>query len=275
MDGGGPVMPLTAIQKEISKLIAVNRSPDSYLAGGAALHIEPESIRYSADLDYFHDSVERVAQAFHDDKAVLEKHGFKIEIQLNQPGYIRVEVRKETSSTKIEWARDSAWRFMPTEQHPDSGYQLHVVDLAVNKVLALAGRDEARDFLDILYIHRHILSLGALCWAAVAKDPGYSPLSLLELLKRRGRYRPEDFKTLMVQESQLGFSLSLSNLKTIWLEMVQQAEDFIATRPSTECGCLYYSSEYGKFVTPSKDDSTISPHYAAAGGVRPRFLTTS
>jgi hypothetical protein len=28
--------------------------------------------------------------------------------------------------------------------------QLHPIDLAVNKLLALAGRDEARDFLDIL-----------------------------------------------------------------------------------------------------------------------------
>jgi hypothetical protein len=47
---------------------------------------------------------------------------------------------------------------------------LHPIDLAVNKVLALAGRDEPRDLLDTLYQHREVLCLGALCWAACGKD---------------------------------------------------------------------------------------------------------
>ena len=51
-------MPLTPFQSAIAELLAVNRSPDSYLAGGSALHIEPNSKRYSNDLDYFHDSEE-------------------------------------------------------------------------------------------------------------------------------------------------------------------------------------------------------------------------
>lgn len=63
---------------------------------------------------------------------------------------------------------------MPAQKHPHSGYQLHPIDLAINKVLALAGRDEARDFLDVLHAHATILPLGALCWAAVGKDPGFT-----------------------------------------------------------------------------------------------------
>ena len=38
-------MPLTDFQKALARLLSVNRSPDSYLAGGAALHIEPNSQR--------------------------------------------------------------------------------------------------------------------------------------------------------------------------------------------------------------------------------------
>jgi len=64
---------------------------------------------------------------------------------------------------------------MPAVYSEDSGFMLHPVDIAINKLLALAGRDEARDFLDIIYIDRNILSLGALCWAAVSKDPGFFP----------------------------------------------------------------------------------------------------
>jgi len=57
------------------------------------------------------------------------------------------------------------------------------------RVLALAGRDEPRDVLDTLHLHRLVLAPGALCWAACGKDPGFTPLSLLELLRRRGRVR--------------------------------------------------------------------------------------
>ena len=82
--------------------------------------------------------------------------------------------------------------FLPLVLDETGGQVLHEVDLAINKVLALAGRDEARDFVDILHAHEHVLPLGAMVWAAVGKDPGFTPASLLEQLKRRGRYRPEE-----------------------------------------------------------------------------------
>ena len=126
---------------------------------------------------------------------VLTEAGYEVTVDMNQPGYIRALVHKG-DSTKIEWAHDSAWRFLPTVQSEEFGYRLHPIDLAVNKALALAGRDEARDFLDILHIHDNVLSLGAVCWAAAGKDPGFTPLSLLELLRRRGKYQPEDFSRL-------------------------------------------------------------------------------
>ncbi len=53
----------------------------------------------------------------------------------------------------------------------ETGFQLHPIDLAINKVLALVGRDEARDFLDVVVVDATVLSLGALVWAAAAKDP--------------------------------------------------------------------------------------------------------
>lgn len=74
---------------------------------------------------------------------------------------------------------------MPLVRDELGGLLLHPIDLAINKVLALAGRDEPRDFVDILFVHRSVLPLAGLSWAAVGKDPGLSPLSLLELLKRR------------------------------------------------------------------------------------------
>jgi len=48
----------------------------------------------------------------------------------------------------VEWARDSAFRFFPLIEHEELGATLHQFDLATNKVLALAGRLEVRDWVD-------------------------------------------------------------------------------------------------------------------------------
>lgn len=263
-------MPLTPFQSQIALLLASNRSLDSYLAGGAALHFSPQSIRYSNDLDYFHDSVERVASAFNDDKKTLEASGYIVVTEMQQPGFIRARVSADKEVTKIEWSHHSDWRFMPVIYEPQTGYQLHAIDIAVNKVLALAGRDEPRDFLDVLVLHASVLSLGALCWAAAGKDPGFSPSSLLELLKRKGRYRQEDFTRLMLTKK-----VDLKSLKQEWLSALEQAQEFISQRPPTEVGCLYYDTVIEKFVDPTarttmaKGATVIVPHYGRPGGVLP------
>jgi hypothetical protein len=257
-------MPLMPEQIDIAKLLANQRSPDSHLAGGAALHLEPNTRRYSKDLDYFHDSVERVASAFAADSNLLKAHGYQVLVEMQQPGYIRCLVKKGKTSTKIEWAHDSSWRFLPVIKNDCCGYQLHPIDLALNKVLTLAGRDEPRDFLDTLDVHRNILPLGALCWAAVGKDPGFSPLSLLSLLRRKGRYQPEDFGRLHLVKP-----VALQELKTEWLAALDSAEQFIRKRPPTEVGCLYYSKTKKQFVAPAGDEPDVVPHYGRPGGVLP------
>ena len=81
---------------------------------------------------------------------------------------------------KIEWAQNSAFRFFPRQKDDLCGYRLHDADAATNKLLALAGRSEVRDFVDILHLDAHYLSLGALAWAACGKDAGYPPDFLLD-----------------------------------------------------------------------------------------------
>lgn len=262
-------VPITSFQFQVMRLLSVNRSEDSHLAGGAALHFEPQSLRYSADLDFFHDSEKRVSEAFEEDRKLLESNQYELKIELNQRGYIRALVKKKKDSTKIEWAHDTAWRFMPVRFMEDRGYCLDPIDLAVNKVLALAGRDEPRDYLDVHYIHQNILSLGALCWAACGKDPGFSPTSLLDLIKRRGKYRAEDFERL-----QLNQKIDLNLIKTDWLKMLKDAEDLLAALPEDEVGCLYYSQQEKKFVTPpsKKRSKEIVPHYGQLKGILPQLI---
>jgi hypothetical protein len=261
-------VPLTQYQASLARLLSENRTFDSYLAGGAAILIEPNTTRFSRDLDYFHDSEPRVAAAFAADSKLLETHGYSLGVELNQPGYIRAIVRKGGDGTKVEWARDSAWRFMPTVRDERVGFVLHPVDLAVNKVLALAGRDEPRDVLDALHLHRHVLGFGALCWAACGKDPGFTPLSLLELLRRRGRVRAEDLARLELVEP-----VDLESLKRTWLAALDAVEPFVASRPADEIGCLYYSAAKRAFVDPREVTDAV-PHFGSPGGVLPRITNS-
>lgn len=256
-------MPLTAFQEAVARLLAANRSPDSYLAGGAALHIEPNSKRYSNDLDYFQDSEQRVASAFAGDRRLLAEAGYDLQVLLQQPGFVRALAARNDEATKIEWAHDSAWRFLPPLKSDRAGFVLHPVDLAINKLLALVGRDEARDYIDIHEALSRILPLGALCWAASGKDPGYTPALLLDLLRRRGRYRPEDFARLALTEP-----VDLPALKRRWLEALERAEVFLRSRDPDEAGCLYYSPDEDAFVEPGPGRHVV-PHFGRPGGVLP------
>jgi hypothetical protein len=269
-------MPLTKTQSEVAKLLAQNRSEESHLAGGSAAHFSPRSFRYSEDLDYFHDTIEALTLAFEQDQKTLVANNFKIEVDLHTPGYIRALVHSPQGACKVEWSRDSSWRFMPTQKHPDLGYVLHPTDLVVNKLLALAGRDEARDYLDVIYNHQTILPLGAQCWAACGKDPGFSPHSLLDLLRRKGKFRKEDFEKLHLSDPK---EVDLQKTKQSWLEALDLAEKFISHAPADEVGCLYYSEADQAFVSPSdqllkstaiqRKAAGIVPHYGRPGGILP------
>jgi hypothetical protein len=255
---------LTDYQARLARTLSENRTPDSYLAGGAAILIEPNTMRFSRDLDYFHDSESRVAQAFDADRELLAARGYSLDLDLSRPGYVRAVVRKDGNATKVEWAHDSSWRFLPTVRDTRVGYLLHPVDLAINKVLALAGRNEPRDVLDTLHVHDTVLVLGALCWAACGKDPGFTPLSLLELLRRRGRVRGEDLARL-----ELAKPVDLASLKQAWLQALDSVEPFVASRPPGEIGCLYYSASRRGFVDPREVTDAV-PHFGRPGGVLPR-----
>jgi hypothetical protein len=252
------------IQTAIARLIAVNRSPSSHLAGAAALHLEPNSPRASNDLDYFHDGEVLVGQAFAADRGVLEASGYEINVSLSQPGFVRAIVGRDGHATKVEWAHDSSWRFLPPIPDPVVGYRLHPIDLSINKVLALAGRDEPRDFLDVIYVHRNHLSFGSLCWAAVGKDPGYSPEMLVEMLARKGRYRGEDFAPL-----NLAAKPDIADLKRTWLEAVAEARRLVKELPPEDAGCLYWNPVDNRFVTPAGDLTRLVRHFGCQGGVLP------
>jgi hypothetical protein len=105
-------------------------------------------------------------------------------------------------------------------------------------------------------------------WAAAGKDPGFTPTMLLSLARRRGKYRPEDFERLHPATS-----VDLVAMKRAWLAALDQAEEFIESRPAEDIGCLYYDISRRCFVGTKAEAGAadVKPHHGRPGGVLPVF----
>lgn len=261
-------MPLTAFQREVAHLLAANRNPDSHLAGGAVINRADSSLRYSEDLDIFHDVAESVALSAEADEKVLLEAGYSVEWAMRGETHFKAEVAHGDNRIRLDWTYDSAFRFFPVEPDPVFGYCLHQADLATNKVLALAGRTEIRDFLDILYLDETYLSLGAVVWAACGKDLGYTPPLLLDQANRHARFQESDLKV-----ENLARAIDLRELKLRWIEARERAESLAAHLPEEELGCLYLDPG-NRPVTPdpaSANFNNLTRHKASIRGAWPKI----
>lgn len=130
-------MALTQLQRVICRLLAGNRiaSGESYVAGGVALNLQLAADRISRDIDLFHDSEAALEATWRADRQLLEESGFVVKVLRERPGLVEAEVAGRGDRVRMEWARDSAFRFFPLVEHDELGLTLHPFDLATNKVL--------------------------------------------------------------------------------------------------------------------------------------------
>ncbi len=262
-------MPLSVIQSEVLKRIALNRSPESYLAGATVLHRAEDTPRFSQDIDLFHDVEDSVALSAELDAATLRGAGYGLTWLLRTPTFHRAVVTVSGQPLKIEWAQDSAFRFFPVQKDETCGYRLHDADAATNKMLALAGRSEVRDFVDILHLHATYLSLGALVWAACGKDPGFTPMFLLDQIGRHGAYTQNDLDRLSLLSP-----LDIRVLKRNWLAALGEARKCVDTLPADEIGCLYLAPNQTP-VTPDPAGALFPKLIRHRGALRGAWPTVS
>jgi hypothetical protein len=182
-------MALTQLQSDILRALAKNRSASSYLAGGLMLN---RNWHRRSDIAIFHDSDEQVTDAARADLAVLEAAGFKVHTDFIVYGCVDATVSDATSSTVIQWFAETRRRFFPLVKDEEWGARLHQADLAVNKILAAAGRSKARDIADLVAIGRNYCPLGPLVLAAAGKPPNFSPRRTLDEIRRHALSIPAE-----------------------------------------------------------------------------------
>lgn len=227
-------MALTELQRTVCRLLAEQRrrSGESYVAGGVALNELVGGTRLSRDIDLFHDTEEAVHASWTADRAQLEEGGYAVRSLMERPGFVEAEIARNGDAVRMEWARDSAYRFFPLVEHPDFGLALHPFDLATNKLLAMIGRREVRDWVDLLQCDAEVQPLGYLAWAAAGKDPGFTPASILEHVARTARFAPEEIAELAFA----GPAPDPADLARRWHRALDPAPAIIETLPPEEAG---------------------------------------
>jgi hypothetical protein len=263
-------MPLTALQKDVLAILAAHRSEESHFAGGIVLNAADGSPRFSHDFDIFHDLADEVTRASNHDVEQLRCAGFQVETPSRygewdkDSTFRKARVSRGAEWVEIDWAADSAFRFFPIERDPVLGWRLHRFDVATNKALTLSARRETRDYVDIVELHK-IFPLPAICWAACGKDPGFTPLSLLKMMRRFARIDPAKLEEIQAR------ALDPVALKMAWSEMSDEAEAKMIRladeRPDLPIGVAFVDPAGGPGWIG--DDPSLRPHAPTVRGCWP------
>jgi hypothetical protein len=226
-------MALTSLQRRVCKLLADQRkrSGESYVAGGVALNEVIAGARRSRDVDLFHDTEAALVATWANDRVALDAAGLRVETIRELPAFVEARVSDDAETVLVQWARDSAFRFFPLVEHDLLGLTLHPLDLATNKLLAIVGRREPRDWIDIVECDAKVQPLGYLAWAAAGKDPGFSPLRIVEECART-RYVQSEIDALDFE----GAVPRVADVSTRWHAAVQDARDIMDALPAEDVG---------------------------------------
>jgi len=172
-------------------------------------------------------------------------------------------------------ARDSAFRFFPLVEDELMGLALHPFDLATNKVLAMAGRLEPRDWIDVLHCDGKLQPLGLLVWAACGKDPGHNPKSLLSEAAR-AHYSQAELDALEFQ----GPAPDAADLGRRWHGILREATEVCDLLPPGELGKCVATPQGELFrgtageLEDALRQGRVRYHAGRLGGAWPSFRST-
>lgn len=181
--------------------------------------------------------------------------------------------RRARGDSYVAGAHDSAFRFFPLVEHEELGLTLHPFDLATNKVLALVGRLEVRDWVDVLLCDERVQPLGCLAWAACGKDPGFTPQGLLSHASRSSRYSAAEVSALAFD----GPAPDAAALARRWHLALDLADGLIRCLPADHLGEVVLSSGGHLFRGGPEDlrhdlaEGRVMFHAGRLGGALPRL----
>ncbi len=164
---------LTPFQKKILKAFtAIEESTAFYLTGGTALSVFYLAHRLSEDFDLFTSDQPLISIVARKFTSKLETLGIEVREIRNFSSFWEAIASEGDESFKIQLAYDSP--FVLEQPIEKDDLRIHsFADIAAGKLLALFGRAEERDFIDVYFIVKHGgISLARLIELAKTKYPG-------------------------------------------------------------------------------------------------------
>lgn len=206
---------LTPQQEEILKIFAkTDDSEQFYLAGGTALSAFYLEHRLSEDLDLFTPHEELVATVGDLLRENLEKNGLQGKTLRKFKSFYELIASKGNESTLIHIAFDAPFRFEPLTRK-EFGVQIDtLIDIATSKLLALWGRFEPKDFVDIYFLAKEKYSLEEIIAKAKQKDEGLEEY-FLALSLHKAKDLPDDLTALPVKMIK---ELDIKKMKEFFVE---------------------------------------------------------
>ena len=261
---------LDSLQRQLRAIVdLLPEGEDFALAGGGALVVRGVTTRLTSDLDYFGTSQERVAPLADALELRLSALGFTVERTRSFPGFVRFRVGTGEDSTTVDLGWDV--RLSPPER-AGGGLVLSEAELAADKVLAVADRGEARDYMDLAALVERRGFWKAYS-AAVEKQPGLDPRQLFYAFRYfgdlgRGLFQIPDTSYAQLQDTVGGWRRELAR-------RVQGRESDMRLAavggPPSDLGApprLEFSPPAGDTPCPVTNPNAVSvrPHRAADRG---------
>lgn len=182
---------LTPLQRRVAEIVAdVAQNSQFALAGGAALIARGDIDRKTRDLDFFTPDSSEIASVVPQIETALRNAGLEVSRGLESPAFVRFEVRDGGDLTEVDFGTDA--RLLPVELSP-LGPTIAGEELAVDKILALFGRAEPRDFIDLAAVADRY-GFKNLAARAIEKDAGFDPQVLNSMLAKFDRLLRQEFE---------------------------------------------------------------------------------
>jgi hypothetical protein len=183
-------------------------SPHVRLVGGTGLALLLGH-RRSDDLDLFcgvREEIEPIVRAV--EEAGRAQGGEPARVRTG-PGFVRLEIPRANETLRLDVASDTAPRLVAEDTYVGPVRVEALRDQRANKLVALLGRSELRDLVDLYFIERAQLPVIEGLNEAITKDGGMDPawlawaLEQIEVGPLRGMTAPLDDEELRRFRDQL------------------------------------------------------------------------
>lgn len=165
---------LTTLQEDFIRQFALTTIKDSFfLTGGTALSAFYLHHRISEDMDFFTEEEGRVPSLLPVLKEIVMELKGQLEIKQSFRSYLEVFITREKEMLRCDFAMDSPFRLEKKIFKQEYGiYVDNALDISCNKLSALYDRSDPKDFVDIYFIDREVMSFERLVGEAKKKHVG-------------------------------------------------------------------------------------------------------